>query len=213
MRVEMREVVFSYASEQKLLDRANLHINSGEVVAIMGPSGVGKSTLLSLMGGLLSPDSGTITWDGQRPDARRADLLTWVLQTVNAIGHRSALDNVMLGLYARGMSWKEARPRAMETLDRVGLRHFAHRRVNDLSGGEIQRMVIARALAGSPSLVLADEPTAQLDAANAKVAIDRLVNARAPTTSVIFATHDPLVASSSHRVLVLRGGTIHEGHE
>lgn len=210
MYLTIEDVTFSYDGGPRLLDDVSVTVRTGEVVAVMGPSGSGKSTLLSLLGGILRPDHGEITWGGQAPDYRRADLLTWVLQNMHVLGPRSALDNVMLGMFACGLTWPETRDPSVDILQRVGLGHCIDRKANDLSGGELQRMTIARALVGAPSLVLADEPTGQLDANSSKLAIKCLVEARAPSTTVIIATHDALVASASDRVFALELGELRE---
>ncbi|MBI2766363.1 MAG: ATP-binding cassette domain-containing protein [Chloroflexi bacterium] len=182
-------------------------------VALMGPSGSGKTTLLSILGMLTIPTAGTVLLDGQPPlRARgrtrlRAELFSWVFQGVNVLPRRSAVDNAALGLLARGMRYSQSMGTALAALEVVGLHGLADRRIDTLSGGEVQRVCIARALATRPRYILADEPTGQLDRANTAVAIDALVGRRPRGTAVVIATHDPFVAGHCDVVVQLVDGT------
>lgn len=195
-----------------ILRDVTVALTPGEVVAFMGPSGSGKSTLLSILGLLLRPTMGVVTLDGregvhERDAARaRANQLAWVFQTTNVLGRRSAVDNVALALVARGRSHHTARRDAVGALGRVGLDRQAWQQARTLSGGELQRVCIARALIARPTVVLADEPTAQLDRSNADAVVAALLQLREGRTTVILATHDPLVAQCADRVVELVDG-------
>lgn len=188
-------------------------------LALMGPSGSGKTTLLCILGLLLAPSDGDLWFDGQRLSLHgrertrlRRECFGWVFQSVNVLPHRTALDNAALGLLARGVGIDEARQAAAEALNAVAIGPLATRPVHALSGGELQRVCIARALAARPRFILADEPTGQLDRANTKGVIEALVQNRPAGTSVVIATHDPLVASHCDRIIQMVDGTPALGH-
>lgn len=192
-----------------VLDEVELRVADDEVVALMGPSGSGKTTLLAVIGGMLAPVAGHVTLDG-RPvvEAVRSLDISWILQTTVAVPHRSALDNVAIGRLARGDTRPAARAVARAALDTLGLGALAGRTAGRLSGGELQRVGVARGLVSSPRLLLADEPTAQLDRRSALTVADALVALRPTGTMVLIATHDPLVADRADRVLTLRDGRL-----
>lgn len=207
-----------YGSGPVVLGDIDLTIAPGESVALTGPSGSGKTTLLSIMGLLTSPRDGTVFLDntavptgGPERGRLRAEAYAWVFQTVNVLGHRTARDNAALGLLARGVPCVEASRRAEDALEAVGLAEHAAARVVDLSGGELQRVCIARAVASAPRFVLADEPTGQLDHATSERALDALWSARHPDTSIVIATHDGSVACRCDRVIGLVDGRTVEG--
>jgi len=200
---------FAYGGDKDLLSNVNFEIQSGEAVALMGPSGSGKSTLLHLLGGLATPGSGQVRWGNESPDYRRAREVAWIFQTVNVFRRRSALDNVAIGLYAQGLRWHECIERSSDIFEAVGLSYCRDRLVDDLSGGELQRVVVARALVGAPLLVLADEPTGQLDATTSLAVIEALLRARPNNSTVIVATHDSDVAGACGRILQLENGSVH----
>ncbi|HHC08740.1 MAG TPA: ABC transporter ATP-binding protein [Actinobacteria bacterium] len=198
-----------------VLDGVDLTVESGEAVAVMGPSGSGKTTLLSILGLLTAPTDGEVLVAGEPAGTRRrgrlrAEWFTWVFQTVNVLGHRSALDNAALGLLARGVPRPVASRRAREALAAVGLASRADAPVVELSGGELQRVCIARATAAAPRVILADEPTGQLDHATSLTVLDALWAARRPETALVVATHDPEVAGRCDRVLGLVDGRLTE---
>jgi ABC-type lipoprotein export system ATPase subunit len=202
-----------YGKGPLVLDNIDFFVASGETVALMGPSGSGKTTLLSIMGLLTKPVSGSVAVDGvrlhrrgRRLDAERTELFSWVFQTVNVLGQRTATDNAALGLLARGVPRYRAAQQANRALAAVGLADRIHDEVTELSGGELQRVCIARAMAAVPRFVLADEPTGQLDHATSQLVLDSLWEARCPDTSLVIATHDLMVAKRCDRVMRLVDG-------
>jgi len=216
MSLEARNVTQSFAGHV-VLDDLSFSVESGETVAITGPSGSGKTTLLSILGLLSRPDVGQVLVDGRevshggrRRDRLRSGRIAWIFQTVNVLGHRSALDNVALGLLTQGVSRFDAETAAIGALTAVGLEDKVRRPVRELSGGEVQRVCGARAIAGDPGYLLADEPTGQLDRATTDLVIDSLLAARSADTAVVIATHDPLVAGRCERVMVLDEGGIRQ---
>ena len=194
-----------------------LEVEPGEVVALVGPSGCGKTTLLNLIAGVDRPDSGTLRVAGvdligasQRElDRYRRRTIGYVLQFFNLLPNLSARDNVALGLLARGRPWRQALAEAEPWLAAVGLEGRGAHRPRELSGGEQQRVAFARAVAGRPALVLADEPTGELDSIAAAGVMDVVggLNASFRTTFLI-ATHDERVATRAHRVMHLEDGHV-----
>ncbi|MFO0738881.1 MAG: ABC transporter ATP-binding protein [Labilithrix sp.] len=192
----------------------DLAVGSGEAVAITGPSGCGKSTLLSILGGLDRPTSGTVLVDGAAIGAReplhlyRARTANFVFQLHNLLFGMTILDNVAAPLVGAGaMSGRDRRARALVMLEAVGLASRANARPPALSGGERQRAAVARALVASPRLVLADEPTGNLDSAAGAVVAELLfAQVRAHGATLILATHDPALAARCDRVLTMRDG-------
>jgi ABC-type lipoprotein export system ATPase subunit len=166
------------------------------VYSLTGPSGSGKSTLLSILAGWLTPAEGTI----DRPSGLRVG---WIFQNPHGTAHRTALDHVALPLLARGLSTAVADRQAQERLEAVGLGELANRRFRDLSGGEAQRLMLARGLASAPGLFLIDEPTAQLDQRTAATVNAAIRSIAARDTIVVVATHDPRTreACTDHIVL------------
>ncbi|RMH67679.1 MAG: ATP-binding cassette domain-containing protein [Actinomyces sp.] len=199
-------VSFAYPGGPRLFDDLTAAFAcDGEIVGIAGPSGSGKTTLLALIGGLLEPDSGRVLVDGV-PTHRRAETFAWVFQTNALLGHRSALDNVMLPLVLGGAERSEARSTARGLLDAVDLGETASRRVRSLSGGERQRLALVRALAQRRPHLLVDEPTAQLDRRTAQSLIDHLRVAREYQRLTVIVSHDPAVWDCCDRVLALQPG-------
>lgn len=203
----------------RALAGVDLDIEPGEFTALMGPSGSGKSTLLNCIGALDKPSSGTVTIDGTELSSLSAtglsDLrlrkLGFVFQSYNLVPVLSAFENAEFVLLLQGMPASERRERVMKTLADVGLTGMEHRRPSELSGGQQQRVAVARAIAGRPALVLADEPTANLDSTTGGALIDlmRDLNANHGITFV-FATHDPKVMDAAKRVVRLVDGKIAE---
>jgi ABC-type lipoprotein export system ATPase subunit len=216
--VALRGVSHRYRSGPWVLDSVHVDIGVGETVAVTGPSGSGKTTLLSILGLLTDPTGGTVLVGGQPlPRSRRArDRLravwfSWVFQTVNVLGSRTALDNAALGMLAQGVPRPVGAERAQAALGQVGLADRAVSSVVDLSGGELQRVCIARAVAAAPRVVLADEPTGQLDHHTSLQVLDALFGARRPETALVIATHDPTVAERCDRIVRLIDGHTVEG--
>lgn len=206
MRLVADGVVVRYPrSTREVLAGADLAVEQGETVAILGPSGSGKSTLLSVLGGLVRPTGGVVRVDGAAGGLR--DVSAWVLQTVNVLPERSVLDNVVLGGLTRGLTRASAVAEAAARLDAVGLGERLDDPVRVLSGGEVQRVVIARALASGRPFILADEPTGQLDRATSDVVLDALFTT-AGGAAVVVVTHDPEVAARCGRVARIDDGVV-----
>ena len=216
--LEMREVTKSYPGPGVVLDRISLAIDPGELVGIVGPSGSGKSTLLHIMGTLDSPTSGSVRIAGhdvststdERLAAVRAAEIGFIFQSFFLIEGQSALDNVAEGLVYRGVPLRERRQIARRELDRVGLSHRLDHVPAELSGGERQRVAVARALVGSPSVVLADEPTGNLDSAASDRAMEHLRELNREGVTIVVITHDPEIADSVPRTVRILDGRIIE---
>ncbi|MBF0102226.1 MAG: ABC transporter ATP-binding protein [Desulfobacterales bacterium] len=199
------------------LKGVTISIHSGGFVALAGPSGSGKTTLLNIIGGLDTVDSGTIIVDGHEYQNMRSSQLAnlrlykigFVFQAYNLIPVLSALENVEFVMQLQGVSSKERRSRAMKILDEVGLAEMYHRRPHELSGGQQQRVAVARAIVSNPSLVLADEPTANLDSETGKglLMLMKEMNEKKNVTFV-FSTHDPMVMNYASRKILLRDGVV-----
>ncbi|HEV3166202.1 MAG TPA: ABC transporter ATP-binding protein [Isosphaeraceae bacterium] len=215
-----RNIQKSFGTGQRLtpiLRGISLEVARGETVFLVGPSGSGKTTLLSLLGCLLSPDQGSIEVLGQDVSRMRPAQLTafrrrnlgFVFQTFNLFPNLSALDNVCLALCMRGVSLRAARVQSLELLDQVGLGARARLRPSQLSTGECQRVAVARALAGDPSVLLADEPTASLDAANGQAVMHLLYRlAQDRGVTLIIVTHDDRILHFADRILRLEDGRL-----
>lgn len=200
-----------------VLKGASLRLAPGEVLALEGPSGSGKTTLLSILGCLLSASSGRVEVAGQPVDARKPAKLQavrrrhigFVFQQFNLFPALTALENVEYALNLKGVVGKDATQRAAELIQRVGLAERARFLPRDLSGGQKQRVAIARALAASPSVVLADEPTANLDAGVAGQILDLFSElARSEGRSLLIVTHDPKVRRVADRVVHIEDGRL-----
>lgn len=211
MRLIARDITYTYPrGGHQVLAGASFDIAAGTSAAIVGPSGSGKTTLLSLMGHLLPMQSGSIAAvDMKEFEHSLSDTASWVLQTVSLLPDRTALDNVAVGAYSDGVSRVEARKRARESLVSVGLAGHEGDAARILSGGEAQRVAIARALASHRPIILADEPTGQLDARTSSTVLEAMIGAHGERT-VVIVTHDLKVAERCDLVLELRDGTMHE---
>ena len=199
----------------EVLKGIDLEIRPGELVAMMGPSGCGKSTLLNIIGGLLEADSGKISLDefnyGTKSPSRVVDVrrsgVGWIFQDFHLIDRLSALDNVIFALELSGVPTAQAEEQAREALDKVGLSDRLEFIPDQLSGGQRQRVAIARAIAGSRPLILADEPTGNLDVKSGQEIIDLFLRlCEEEEISVLMVTHDPTLASMADRMLLLRDG-------
>ena len=199
----------------EVLKGINLEVEKGELVSLMGPSGCGKSTLLNIIGGLLEADSGSIELDsfnyGTASPSRVVDVrrngVGWIFQDFHLIDRLDALDNVAFSLELSGISSSEAEERARVALDRVGLGDRMDFVPDQLSGGQQQRVAVARAISGSRPLILADEPTGNLDVKSGQEVIQLFQDLCANDgLSVLMVTHDPLLASMADRMLLLKDG-------
>jgi putative ABC transport system ATP-binding protein len=203
--------------EVQALRDINLSVKKGEFAALVGPSGSGKTTLLNIIGGLDSPSHGSVHLnDTNITDLSEAELsdfrlfqLGFIFQAYNLVPVLSALENVELVMVMQGIHIDARRERAEHYLELVGLTSMMHRRPSALSGGQQQRVAVARALAAGPRLVLADEPTANLDSENATALLDIMHRlSHEEETTFLFSTHDPRVMERAERIITLRDGSI-----
>ncbi len=218
--VQFSRVVKAYGegeTEVRALDGVDLTIPTGELVAVMGPSGCGKSTLLHLAGGLEHPTAGAVAVNGRDLSALdaagraalRRDEVGFVFQRLNLIASLTAVENVALPLELGGMSAKEARPLAVEALASVGLSQQLDRFPDHFSGGQQQRIAIARAVVGGRGLLLADEPTGSLDSRTADEMVELLASLPSRFgATVVLVTHEPRFASWADRVVFMRDGQV-----
>ena len=205
------------ANKLHVLKGIDMKMKTGELVALIGASGCGKSTLLNIIGGLLPGDSGKITLQSRDyglkgpsnvVDVRR-ELVGWIFQDFHLLNHLSALDNVAMALELSGIDSKSAEQKAQEALEKVGLGDRMHHIPEQLSGGQQQRVAIARAIAGNRPLLLADEPTGNLDIASGKDVLQLfkdLCHDEENPISILMVTHDPELASNADRMLLLTDG-------
>ncbi|MFJ8755162.1 ABC transporter ATP-binding protein [Streptomyces sp. NPDC102441] len=197
------------------LDGASFSVHPGEVVAVMGPSGSGKSTLLHCLAGIVTPDSGTITYGGRElsamPDAERSALrrsdFGFVFQFGQLVPELTCVENVALPLRLNGVKRKQAERTALEWMERLEVDDVAAQRPGEVSGGQGQRVAVARALVSSPKVIFADEPTGALDSLNGERVMELLTeSARTAGTAVVLVTHETRVAAYSDRDVVVRDG-------
>ena len=219
--LEARDVTKTYRGGDggliRILDGVNFAVSRGEMVAIVGASGAGKSTLLHILGALDRPDGGKVTLAGEEVGGLADDQLAilrnrkvgFVFQFHHLLREFSALENVMMPLRIAGWDRSRARGRAEELLGRVGLAGRVHHRPSELSGGEQQRTAVARALAIDPAVLLADEPSGNLDHANSELLHDLFAAlSRDLETGMVVVTHNRSLASRAHRVLLLEDGRL-----
>lgn len=201
----------------RALDGVDLSVRKGDFMALAGPSGSGKTTLLNIIGGLDQPDSGTVTVDGQTFDRLSASALSrlrlhsigFVFQSFNLIPVLSAEENVAYIMQLQGIPSRERRDRARRILDDVGLANLYRRRPAELSGGQQQRVAVARAIVSDPAIVLADEPTANLDSKTGEDLLNMMqVMNRDKGVTIIFSTHDRMVMDHARRLVTIRDGRI-----
>jgi putative ABC transport system ATP-binding protein len=216
--IELRDVSKRYGA-QRVLEAASISVERGQFVAIMGRSGSGKSTLLRLIGGLESADAGIVRVDGidltrlteTERARRRRQGLGFVFQSFNLIPTLTVAENVELPLALNDVAPTDVRRRSRELLDELGLAACAERFPEDISGGEQQRAAIARAVVHEPKLVLADEPTGNLDAETAHHVLELLLRTcRERTATLVVATHSAEIAARAARIVTIRGGRIED---
>ncbi len=217
--IELQDVTKTYRLGDEVLnalDNVDFSVRSGEFVAITGPSGSGKSTLANIIGGLDRPTSGTVLIDGsdlshvrdrQLSDYRNHHI-GFVFQSFNLQGTQTALENVMLPLVFARMKPKERKARAKECLEKVGLGDRLKHRPSQLSGGQRQRVAIARALAVNPSIILADEPTGNLDTARGEEIMRLLKDLNKQGITLVVITHDQTIARQADRIIQVRDGKV-----
>jgi putative ABC transport system ATP-binding protein len=217
--IEARELTKVYGRGENRVEALagmSMDVEPGEWIAIVGPSGSGKSTLMNLIGLLDRPTSGAYTLDGRDVSRLRGgelararrDLIGFVFQSYNLLSRQTALANVELPMVYAGIGRKERRERALGVLERVGLAGRVHHRPTELSGGQNQRVAIARALVNNPALLLADEPTGNLDTASGTEILDLFGELNASGVTVVVVTHDADVAARAERTVELRDGRI-----
>ena len=215
----MRDLAKVYRTdtvETAALDGIDLDIADGEFVAIMGPSGCGKSTLLNVIGMLDSPTSGSYVFNGQEvaglPEGKLADVrkknIGFIFQSFNLVDELSVRENVELALLYHDVAASERRRRADEVMDKVGIGHRAKHRPSQLSGGQQQRVAVARALVGNPKLILADEPTGNLDTAHGEEVMRMLRQLNQEGSTIVMVTHSPAHADFAGRIVNMLDGKI-----
>lgn len=213
---EIRKSYFMGKQEIRVLKGINLNILKNEYVALMGPSGSGKSTLMNILGCLDTPTAGKYVLNGQdvskMPDDSLAEVrnneIGFVFQQFNLLPRLTALENVALPLVYAGIPKKQRTEMAMDVIKKVGLEDRGHHKPNELSGGQNQRVAIARALVNSPSLILADEPTGNLDTKTSIEIMEIFGKIQASGNTVVLVTHEEDIANHAHRIVRLRDGVI-----
>jgi putative ABC transport system ATP-binding protein len=214
----VKKIFYTDEVETHALAGIHLEIGRGEYISIAGPSGCGKSTLLSILGLLDTPTEGTYTLNGRSvedlPLAERARVrnreIGFIFQSFNLIGDLTVYENVELPLTYRGMRSSERKERVMAALDKVGMSHRAKHLPSQLSGGQQQRVAVARAVGGAPSILLADEPTGNLDSKNGEAVMGLLKELHAEGATICMVTHDPRYARHAERSIHLFDGRVVE---
>jgi putative ABC transport system ATP-binding protein len=217
--LQMRELSKVYRTDTvqtTALDAIDLEIAPGEFVAIMGPSGCGKSTLLNMIGMLDSPSSGSYLFNGQEvaglSESRLADVrkenIGFIFQSFNLVDELSVRDNIELALLYHNVPAAERKRRVEEVMDRTGIAHRAKHRPSQLSGGQQQRVAVARALVASPKLILADEPTGNLDTQHGEEVMHMLQTLNAEGSTIVMVTHSPAHADYAGRIVNMLDGRV-----
>jgi putative ABC transport system ATP-binding protein len=214
--LEARNLVLSFG-ETPALRQTSISVQRGEIVAVMGPSGSGKSTLLHCLAGILVPDSGEVSFDGQRLDVMREaersrlrrDRFGFVFQFGQLVPELTAEENVALPLLLAGMRRDEALREARSWFERLDLEGMERHRTGEMSGGQSQRVALARGLVAQPDVLFADEPTGSLDSLSGELVMDLLTRAaRDQGSTVILVTHEPRVAAYADREVIVRDGLV-----
>jgi putative ABC transport system ATP-binding protein len=219
--IELKDLTKTYKLGDEVLnalDNISFTVNAGDFIAITGPSGSGKSTLANIIGGLDRPTDGKVLVDGKdlahvrdtELSAYRNTHIGFVFQSFNLQGTNTALENVMLPLVFAKMKPKDRKARAKECLDAVGLSDRLNHKPSQLSGGQRQRVAIARALAAKPSIIIADEPTGNLDTARGEEIMKLLKDLNKEGITLIIITHDPTIARQAHKMVQIRDGKLTE---
>jgi putative ABC transport system ATP-binding protein len=217
---KLTKVYRSDEVETTALDGLELSIEKGEFVAVMGPSGCGKSTLLNILGMLDQPSTGRYHFGGEDvtglPEARltalRKSSIGFIFQSFNLIDELTVAENIELALLYRGLGSADRRARVAAVMDRVGIAHRAKHMPSQLSGGQQQRVSVARAVVGGPAVILADEPTGNLDSAHGEEVMRMLRSLNDEGTTVVMVTHSPSHADYAHRVISLLDGRMVAEH-
>ena len=222
IRMEHMTKIYHVGDEEvRALDDLSLHVAEGEFIAICGPSGSGKTTLMNMMGCLDVPDFGSYLLDGvdvlscndRELSLIRSRKIGFIFQQFNLLDRMSALENVELPLIYRGCGQRERTERAKEALARVGLEKRMHHRPSQLSGGQQQRVAIARALANDAQVILADEPTGNLDSRSGSDVMDLIGQLAEENHSVVLITHSREIAQRAHRIVFVRDGKLYDEEE
>jgi len=206
--IDVASVSVSFG-DRRVLDGVSLEVEAGSSAAIVGPSGSGKTTLAFCISGALKPDAGHVRVAGRDPSKEGEVAL--IQQTTNAVGRRSCRDNVAMGSLARGATRRQALDDAETAISRVGLASVASHQAQRLSGGELQRVAIARALVMDALVIVADEPTGQLDESTSRQIIDILLSTLSENRALVLMTHDLDAARRCDRVLLLSSGRLRNG--
>ena len=211
--------IYNFGGEKlKVLDNVSLNVDKGEFVAIVGPSGSGKSTLMNMIGGLDRPSTGEITIDGEyiskfndkQMSKFRNQKVGFVFQSFNLEPTLTVIENVMMPLIIAGVPDKEMKKRAKLTLKMLGMGERINHKPTELSGGQRQRVSIARALVNNPKIILADEPTGNLDSKSGKSAMDILVDFKKKGYTIIMVTHNMEEAKYADRIIIIKDGKVEE---
>ena len=220
--IEIRDITKTYKTGdlvQRALDGVSVTFRESEFVAVLGPSGSGKTTFLNILGGFDHADSGDIVVNGTSTrdytdaewDTYRNHRVGFIFQSYNLIPHQTILANVELALTLAGVDRAERERRARAALERVGLGAHVNKKPSQLSGGQMQRVAIARALVNDPPIILADEPTGNLDSATGALVMETFHKLQKRGKTIVLITHDPGIAAEADRAVTIRDGRIHDG--